>query len=146
MKLNREQIMEILPHRPPMLLVDEAELGENGESIGRYTVRGDEHFLQGHFPDNPIVPGVILCEMMAQSACVMFKDKPKGLTLFTGMNNVRFKQPVLPGDTVVSTCTVEKSKGPFFFCKGEARVNGELRASLEFSFALVPPEKMTNKG
>ncbi|MCI9031771.1 MAG: 3-hydroxyacyl-ACP dehydratase FabZ [Clostridia bacterium] len=142
MKLNRDEIMKILPHRPPMLLVDEAELGENGESIGKYTVKGDEHFLQGHFPGNPIVPGVILCEMMAQSACVMFKDKPAALTLFTGMNNVHFKKPVVPGDTVVSTCTLVKSKGPFHFCKGEARVNGEIRASLEFSFALVPPDKV----
>lgn len=141
-KLNREEIMKILPHRPPMLLVESVELNESGESVGSYTVKGDEYFLQGHFPDNPIVPGVILCEMMAQSACILFKDKPLGLTLFTGMNNVKFKRPVKPGDTVVSVCSVIKSKGPFHFCKGESRVNGELCACMEFSFALVPNDKV----
>lgn len=137
MKLEKEEIKKLLPHREPMLLVERAELTESGEAVGEYTVKGDEFFVNGHFPGNPIVPGVILCEMMAQSACVLFGNEQKGLTLFTGMNNVKFKRPVRPGDTVVSTVSVIKSKGPFHFCKGEARVCGELCASLEFSFAIV---------
>ena len=73
--MNREEIKEILPHRKPMLLVDEVVLNDDGSATGYYNVRGDEFFLQGHFPDNPIVPGVIQCEMMAQSACILFKDR-----------------------------------------------------------------------
>ncbi len=76
--MKRDEIRQILPHREPMLLVDEVNLNEDGSSTGYYQVRGDEFFLQGHFPGNPIVPGVIQCEMMAQSACIMFADRLKG--------------------------------------------------------------------
>ena len=71
--MNKEEIMKILPHREDMLLLDEVE-NRDGEAIGHYTVRGDEFFLRGHFPENPIVPGVILCEMLAQSACILMKE------------------------------------------------------------------------
>ena len=92
--MDREEIKNILPHREPMLLVDEAYLNEDGSATGYYNVRGDEFFLQGHFPGNPIVPGVIQCEMMAQSACIMFADKMqnKGTTpVYTGLDKVRFR-------------------------------------------------------
>ena len=78
--MDREQIKTILPHREPMLLLDEVELlEEDGQpvSVGKYTVRGDEFFLQGHFPGNPIVPGVIQCEMIAQSAVALLPDTKK---------------------------------------------------------------------
>ena len=80
--MNREELKEILPHREPMLLIDEAERQEDGTAIGRYTVRGDEFFLQGHFPGMPVVPGVIQCEMMAQTCCVMVADLVKGKKTF----------------------------------------------------------------
>ena len=92
--LNQEQIKEIIPHRDNMLLVQEAEKVDDTTSFGRYTVSGDEFFLKGHFPGNPVVPGVILCEMMAQSACIMFSEKiqGKGTTpVYTGLDKVRFR-------------------------------------------------------
>lgn len=140
--MNREELKEILPHREPMLLVDEAYKNEDGTSTGRYTVRGDEFFLQGHFPGNPIVPGVILCEMASQSSCVVMADDVKGKTpLFAGMNNVKFKNPVRVGDTVEFTCELTRSMGPFRFIKAVGRNNGKIAMSGEFSFALIDGEK-----
>ena len=83
--MNKEALMEILPHREHMLLLDEAEK-QDDEAVGHYTVRGDEFFLKGHFPENPIVPGVILCEILAQTACVLLQGKQeKGtLPMYTG--------------------------------------------------------------
>ena len=72
--MRREEIMQILPHRNSMLLLDDVT-EMNGEAVGHYHVRGDEFFLDGHFPGNPIVPGVILCEILAQSACILLKDQ-----------------------------------------------------------------------
>lgn len=136
--MNREEIKTILPHREPMLLVDEAYLDENGIAHGKYNVKGDEWFLQGHFPGNPIVPGVIQCEMAGQTCCVLLADKMKDATpMYTGMNNVKFKTPVKPGDTIEFECTLIKEKSPFYFVKGVGRVNGKLCMSGEFSFAVI---------
>lgn len=140
--MNREEIKQILPHREPMLLVDETVQNEDGTVTGKYTVRGDEFFLQGHFPGNPIVPGVILCEMAAQSSCMLMADAVKGkATLYAGMNNVKFKNPVRPGDTVEFRCEHIRSVGPIHFVRAEGKVDGKTAVKGEFSFALVDPEK-----
>jgi len=138
--VNREEIEKILPHRADMALLDEVEL-VGGESVGKYTVRGDEFFLNGHFPGNPIVPGVIQCEMMAQSACLLTagrggsSDSPP---LLTGMDGIKFRNPVRPGDTLILRSRIEKQKGPFTFISCSAEVNGKVTASGHISFAVMP--------
>lgn len=138
--LNKKEIMEILPHRDNMLLVDEAELLD-GKAHGKYHVTGDEWFLKGHFPGNPVVPGVILCEILAQSACVLIaEDNQGGTPFFTGIDNVKFKTPVRPGDTIETECVLVKKKPPFYFAEGQGYVNGKLALKASFSFALVKSE------
>lgn len=141
--MNREEIKEFLPHREPMLLLDEVNVVEEGGekvAVGKYTVRGDEFFLQGHFPGHPIVPGVIQCEMIAQTAVALLPDCKGKTPLYTGLNNVKFKNPLLPGDTAVMTAELTARKGVFCFAKGKLEANGKMCTSAEFSFALLPKQ------
>ncbi|MBE7006493.1 MAG: beta-hydroxyacyl-ACP dehydratase [Ruminococcaceae bacterium] len=136
--MNREEVMGILPHRDHMLLLDDAE-ELDGTAVGHYTVRGDEFFLKGHFPGNPIVPGVILCEILAQSACVLMRGAmgEGQLPVYTGLNNVKFRSPVRPGDTVEARCRIRRAKHPFYFAEGTVTVDGRTCVSAEFSFAMT---------
>ena len=136
--MNREEIMKILPHRDNMLLIDDA-VNDCGTAVAHYTVRGDEFFLKGHFPGNPIVPGVILCEILAQSACVLMRDvMDEGkIPMYTGLDKVRFRSPVRPGDTVETRCRIRRAKPPFYFASGEVTVDGRLCVTAEFSFAVT---------
>ncbi len=135
--MNREEFKKILPHREPMLLVDEAELSEPNKARGSYTVRGDEWFLEGHFPNNKVVPGVILCEIMAQISSVLVADRINGATpYFTGLDRVRFRQKVVPGDMLLVESALVREKPPFYFAEAKGMVNGKVCVSAAFSFVL----------
>lgn len=136
--MTREELKEYIPHREPMLLIDEIELGEDGSCYAKYRVKEDEIFCQGHFPDNPIVPGVILCEIMAQSCALLVKEDLKGMTpLYTGIDNVRFKNIVKPGDLCEVTARLKSRRGPMFFCEAMLMVDGMLCCKGDLSFALI---------
>lgn len=136
--MNRDEIKTFLPHREPMLLLDEAELDENGNALGRYTVRGDEWFLQGHFPGNPVVPGVVLCEIIAQTAGVLLRDLlPGKTTLYAGMDNVRFRHMVRPGETVNVSCRITRNVSNVYVIAGEATVSNAPCASGVFTLMLA---------
>lgn len=137
--MNIEEIKKILPHRDSMLLLDEVNINEEGKAIGLKYIAGDEWFLNGHFPDNPVVPGVILCEILAQSVCILLPSQSlnKGTPFFTGLDKVRFKSPVKPGDKFVTECEIVNQKYPFFFAKGKGYVDNKLCISAEFSFAII---------
>ena len=135
--MNREEIMQILPHRGSMLRLDEAWLGEDGAAHGKYTARGDEWFFDGHCPGDPVMPGVVQCEIIAQASCVLFAEKMRGKTAYyAGIDKVRFRRMVRPGDTLEITSTLLRSKLNVYVVKGEARVEGQVCASGEFSFII----------
>lgn len=136
--MNKEEIKAFLPHRDPMLLVDEMELDAEGVCHAKYLVKENEYFCSGHFPGNPIVPGVIQCEIMAQSCALLVKEDLLGkTTLYTGIDKVRFKSIVKPGDLCEITARLLSRKGPMVFCQAELRVKGNLCCKGELSFALV---------
>ena len=136
--MNKEEIKKILPHRDDMLLIDEAEIVD-GKAHAKRKITGEEFFLRGHFPGNPVVPGVILCEILAQSTCVLLADTMDDSVTpyFSGLNNVKFKHPVKPGDTVETEREITRAKGAFYFASGKGFVDGKLCVSADFSFALV---------
>ena len=135
--MNREEIKEFLPHREPMLLVDWTE--GNGDAIkATYHVTGEEFFLRGHFPDFPVVPGVVICEIMAQCCTLILGDKLIGKTPFyAGLDNVRFKSMVRPGDTIETSARMKATRGPLFIIEAEARVEEQLACKGELTFYLM---------
>jgi 3-hydroxyacyl-[acyl-carrier-protein] dehydratase len=139
--LGREQIEEILPHRDPFLFLDEVTVLEPGSRVvARKRVREDEWFLAGHFPGRPIMPGVIIVEAMAQTGAVavLADEANRGkLALFAGINDVRFKRMVLPGDELELTCELERMRGPVGRGKATANVDGELAARGTLMFAVT---------
>lgn len=136
--MNKEEITKILPHRNSMLLIDEAYVKDD-IAYGKKKIIGDEWFLDGHFPGSPVVPGVILCEILAQSICVLMADKMTDDTLpyFTGLDKVRFKSPVKPGDVFETECKITRIHEPFYFATGIGYVNGKKAVTADFSFAVI---------
>jgi 3-hydroxyacyl-[acyl-carrier-protein] dehydratase len=138
--LGRTEIEAILPHREPFLLIDEVlELEPGRRVVARKTLRADEWYLAGHFPGRPVMPGVLIVEAMAQTGAVavLSDEQNRGkLALFAGIDNVRFKRIVEPGDELELSCELERVRGPIGRGAAEARVDGELAARGMLTFAV----------
>ena len=138
--LGRAEIEAILPHREPFLLIDEiVELESGVRAVARKTVRADEWYLAGHFPGRPIMPGVLIVEAMAQTGAVavLSEEENRGrLALFAGIDDVRFKRIVQPGDELELTCVLERVRGPIGKGRATAHVAGELAARGTLTFAV----------
>ena len=132
--------MDILPHRSPFLLIDTVEELEPGvKCVAKKNVTMNEPHFMGHFPENPVMPGVLIIEALAQTGAVaiLCQDEWKGKTAyFAGINNAKVKQKVVPGDTLELTTEIIKVKGPIGVGKAVARVNGKVACMAELTFAI----------
>ena len=135
--LNTKQIMEILPHRAPFLLVDRIDELEPGKrAVGCKAVSYNEPFFQGHFPQEPVMPGVLICEALAQVGAValLSLEEYKGkIALFGGIRQARFRRKVTPGDVLRLETELVKIKGPVGIGKAAAYCNGELCTEAELT-------------
>ena len=138
--LNTKEIMEIIPHRHPFLLVDTIEELEAGvRAVGKKCVTYDEYYFRGHFPNEPVMPGVLIIEALAQvgAVCILSCEQFKGKTAyFGGINQCRFKKKVVPGDVLLLEVELIKQKGPGAIAKAVATVEGKVAASAELTVAI----------
>lgn len=143
--LNHSEILELIPHRPPFLLVDRVDQVVSGVSArGIKAITSTEPHLAGHFPGHPIMPGVLTIEAMAQTAGVLIaysnRDDTNGQHVyFTTMDKVKFRAPARPGDTLHLDVQLVSSKAQLFKFEGKATIDGKLVASATFSAMVVEP-------
>ena len=146
--LDVVQIQEIIPHRAPFLLVDRiVELEPGFRAVGLKNVTATEAHFQGHFPDYPVMPGVLIIEAIAQTGCValLVQEEMKGkLALFAGLDKVRFKRQVKPGDVLRMEVTLGQFRRNIGSGTGVASVDGVVACTAELTFALVPSPMATS--
>ena len=143
--MNKEEIMQIIPHRNSMLLIDEATKTGEKTCTGKKTIVGDEWFLDGHFPGHPIMPGVLILEAMAQvgGVAMLYPEENRGkIAMFGGMENIKFKRPVVPGDQLVTKAHVVRVRGEFGLLHCDGYVDDQLVASADFKFAMKRESEM----
>lgn len=140
MELDVKQIMEVIPHRQPFLLVDRVTEMEPGKWIKGYkNLSYNEPFFAGHFPEEPVMPGVLQLEALAQlgAVAVLSQEENKGKTAyFAGVSQAKFKQKVVPGDRLDLECEIIKVKGPLGVGAVTATVNGKIACKAEISFMI----------
>lgn len=140
MELNSNQIQEIIPHRYPFQLVDkiiECEPGQKATGIKCVSV--NELFFCGHFPQQHVMPGVLIIEALAQvgAVAILCEEENKGkIAFFGGIKNARFRKQVVPGDVLTLECEIAERKGPIGFGKAVAKVDGKVAAQAELSFVI----------
>lgn len=138
--LTTKEIMEIIPHRQPMLLIDTMEELEPGvRGIGKKCVSFNEPYFAGHFPQEPVMPGVVMIEALAQVGAVIMLSCPeyKGKTAYFGaINNAKFRRKVVPGDVLMLEVEMIRKKGSIGIGKATATVEGKVAVSTELTFAI----------
>lgn len=146
--LNKEQIKEIIPHRDPFLLIDEiVELEPGVRAVGKKYLRPDEFWFAGHFPQEPVQPGVLTIEMLAQTGAVCSLSLPENkgrIAYFAGIDKAKFRNKAVPGDTLTLEVEVIKTRGPLAVCKAVATVDGRKIVTAELTSMLgdaPAPEK-----
>jgi 3-hydroxyacyl-[acyl-carrier-protein] dehydratase len=138
-------IRDAIPHRPPFLLVDEiVAVGEKNIQTRKHT-QPDDHIFKGHFPDFPVMPGVLICEAIVQSGAILIahleKDSIAGkIPVLTRLNNAKFKHMVKPGDILEMEVTLTQKLANAYFMQGSARVDGKVAVSVEFACSAVARE------
>lgn len=141
MEWNSEQIQQWIPHRPPMLLVDRVLEQEGERIVCEKTYRDDEHFVQGHYPGFPIVPGVILCETALQAGAILLAIRGAagagGVPVVTRIDGVRLKRMVRPGETVVLEVSITESVSTAWYLAAKIRIGSATVARLDFACTMV---------